>query len=329
MGRRERPEQVHLHDAQLRPAGVQVLDRLADRLGAGAHEHDHAVGVGGAEIVEQPVVPAGQRREPVHRRLDDRRDRRVERVRRLAALEVHVRVLRDAAHDRPVRIERARAVREHQLVVDHRAHVVVVEHLDLADFVRRAEAVEEVDERDARGERGVLRDERQVVRFLHRARTEHRPAGHPRGHDVGVIAEDRERLRGEGARGDVEDRRRQLAGDLEHVRDHQQQTLRRREGRRQRAGLQRAVHGAGGAALALHLDDVRHGAPDVGLALGGPLVGQLAHRRRGRDRIDRADLVDAVCDRGGGLVPVERLDACEPSSTVLSVGAQRCTVRQD
>ncbi len=42
--------------------------------------------------------------------------------------------------------------------------------------------------------------------------------------------------------GDVEDRRRQLAGDLVHVGDHQQQALRRREGRRQRAGLQRAVH---------------------------------------------------------------------------------------
>ena len=45
----------------------------------------------------------------------------------------------------------------------------------------------------------------------------------------------------------------QLAGDLEHVGQHQQQALGRREGRRQRAGLQRAMHRAGGAALALHL----------------------------------------------------------------------------
>ncbi len=49
---------------------------------------------------------------------------------------------------------------------------------------------------------------------------------------------------------------RQLARDLVHVRQHQQQALRRGEGRRQRAGLERPVDRAGGAALALHLDDV-------------------------------------------------------------------------
>ena len=57
----------------------------------------------------------------------------------------------------------------------------------------------------------------------------------------------------------------QLAGDLVHVGDHQQQALRRGEGGGERAGLQRAVEGAGGAAFALHLDHRRHGAPDVRL----------------------------------------------------------------
>ena len=33
-------------------------------------------------------------------------------------------------------------------------------------------------------------------------------------------------------------------------------------------------------AFALHLDDRRHGAPDVASACGRPLVGPLAHRRR-------------------------------------------------
>jgi hypothetical protein len=50
-------------------------------------------------------------------------------------------------------------------------------------------------------------------------------------------------------------KRQQLARDLVQVRDHQQQPLRRREGRRQRAAEQPAVHGAGHAPLGLHLDD--------------------------------------------------------------------------
>ena len=39
--------------------------------------------------------------------------------------------------------------------------------------------------------------------------------------------------------------------------------------------------------------------------LARPLVGELGHRRRRRDRVDAADLVQAVGDRGGGLVAVD------------------------
>ena len=45
------------------------------------------------------------------------------------------------------------------------------------------------------------------------------------GHHVLVVAEDRQRMRGERPRRHMEDRWRQFAGDLVHVRDHQQQAL--------------------------------------------------------------------------------------------------------
>ena len=165
-------------------------------------------------------------------------------------------------------------------------------------------------------ERRRLRDQRQIVRFLHRGRGQHREADHARAHHVRVIAEDRQRLRGDRPRRHVKDARRQLAGDLVHVGQHQQESLRRRERRGQRAALQRAVHRAGRAALRLHLLDDRHLAPDVLDALGGPRVGQLRHRRRGRDRKDGADLVDAIRDVGGGRVAVhhDRLDRHASSS---------------
>ena len=81
MTRRKRPEQVDLHDAQLRAAAIQVRRWSPDGLDARAHEHDHVLGVGGAEILEQPVPASGQSGESIHRRLDDRRDHRVEGVR--------------------------------------------------------------------------------------------------------------------------------------------------------------------------------------------------------------------------------------------------------
>ena len=193
------------------------------------------------------------------------------------------------------------------VVVEQRAHVVLVETLDGVELVRGAKAVEEVEEGDARSKRRGVGDERQVLRLLHGRRAEKCEAGRARGHHVGVVAEDRERVGGERARGDVDDGGRELAGDLEHVREHQQQPLGRGERRRQRAGLQRAVHGAGGAALALHLDHLRHGAPGVRHSLRPtmcPPSSPIGGRRR--DRVDRDHLARAVRDPGDRLVSVDR-----------------------
>ena len=85
-------------------------------------------------------------------------------------------------------------------------------------------------------------------------------------------------LSGQRTRGDVQDHRGEFAGDLVHVRDHQQQALRRGEGRGQRAALQSAVQSARRSTLALHFDHCRDGAPHVGPLCAGPFVGQLGHR---------------------------------------------------
>ena len=64
----------------------------------------------------------------------------------------------------------------HALFVDHRAQDLVRQHLDLGDFVRGAEAVEEMHERNARFERGRLRNQREIHRFLHGRRAKHAPS---------------------------------------------------------------------------------------------------------------------------------------------------------
>ena len=207
--------------------------------------------------------------------------------------------------------ERALAVRGDQLVRQHRPDVVVGEFLHLGHFVRRAEPVEEVDQREARSQGGRLADQREVVGLLHRAARQQRAAGLPDGHDVGVVAEDRQRVGGHRAGRHVHAERGQLARDLVEVRDHQQQALAGREGRRQRASLQRPVDRADGAAFGLHLHHFRHHAPHVLAALGGPLVGEFAHVGRGGDGVDGDDFVAAVGHRGSRLVAVNR----DPVST--------------
>ena len=127
--------------------------------------------------------------------------------------------------------------------------------------MRGAETVEEMQEWQARLEGRRLSDQGNVHDLLYAAGGQHRPAGRSGRHDVALIPEDRKGLGRQGAGGNVEDRRRQFPGDLEHVGDHQEQALRRSECRRQRPGRQRSVNGSGGAPLRLHLHDDRNRAP--------------------------------------------------------------------
>jgi hypothetical protein len=172
--------------------------------------------------------------------------------------------------------------------------------------VRRPEPVEEVDEGDPRLERGRVRDGGEILRLLNGSRSEQSPAGRADRHDVAVIAEDRQRMRGHRARGHVKDRRRELAGDLVHVRNHEEQALAGGEGGRLRPRLQGAMNGARRAPFALHVDDRRHGAPDVPAPLGRPPIGQLPHRRGRRDGIDCDHLTQLIRDVRGGFVAVHR-----------------------
>ena len=123
-----------------------------------------------------------------------------------------------------------------------------------------------------------------------------------------MVAKDRECVRGEGARRDMEGCRRELACDLIHIGDHQQQALGRGKRRRQRSRLQGPVHCARSSAFALHFDDVRDAAPGIRHALGRPLVGPFAHGRRRGDWIDGDHLAHAISDIGDGLIGVHGLE---------------------
>ena len=303
---REGPVEAKLDHPHLLALGGEIRRGLGGGLGTRAHGDDHALGVRIPVVLDQVVAAAGALRHRVHGRLHGGGDARVERVDRLARLEVDVRVLGRAADEGSVRRECPVAMRPDELGGDQGAEVVVGEGLDGVQLVRGPEAVEEVDERDPGAEGRHLGDRREVMALLHRGGRQQREAGLTHRHHVGVVTEDRQRLGGQRAGGHVEDGRGQLAGDLVHVGDHQQEPLGGGEGGGQRPALERSVQRPRRASLALHLDHRGHAAPDVRLALARPLVGELGHRRRRRDREDAADLVEPVGDGCGRLVAVDR-----------------------
>ena len=84
------------------------------------------------------------------------------------------------------------------------------------------------------------------------------------------------------------------AGDLVHIGDHQQQTLRGGVGGGQRTGAQRAVNCTGGAGLRLHLHHLDLRAEDVLQAVGGPLVHEVGHGGRRGDGVDGCNLRERI-----------------------------------
>ncbi len=144
--------------------------------------------------------------------------------------------------------------------------------------MRGTEAVEEVQEGNLALDGAQMCHRGQIHDFLHAALDQHCEAGLAAGHDVAVITEDVQGLGSNGTCGNVEHAGQLLSRDLVHVGDHQQQALRSGVGGGQSTGAQRAVDGAGGAGLGLHLDDLDLVAEDVLLAGCGPLVDKVGHR---------------------------------------------------
>ena len=219
-------------------------------------------------------------------------------------LEEVIRVLRHTARHRLHGVQGAGAELGQRFLVDQRSQVLVVQLLDLLDLVRGTETIEEVDERDARLNRREMGHARQIHHLLHGALAQHGEARLAARHHVLMVAKDTQRMGSQRTGRYMEHAREQLARDLVHVRDHQQQTLRSGVGRCQRAGLQRAVNRAGGTGLRLHLLYHDRLAEDVLPASGGPLVYMLRHRRGWGNRVDSRYLAKHIRDMRGGLVTI-------------------------
>ena len=225
--------------------GDQGLDRLGRGADSRAHQHQHPLGVGGADVVDEAVPATGALAQLVHHLLHGGRDGVVERVGRLAGLEEHVGVLGAASQHRSVGAQPAQAVGEDVVLADQRVEVGVVERprscrsRGWCGTRRRSAGTAPGCAASRRGPRARSRGPpAPTTRTAWPSRSGGRPSrrcGRRRSRGAWVAMRPRR---------DVDDHRRQLAGHLVHVRDHQQQALGRGERRGERALLRRAVQRA-------------------------------------------------------------------------------------
>ena len=122
-------------------------------------------------------------------------------------------------------VEGALAEGLHGVHVHHVGQILVVPDGDLLDLVGGAEAVKEVDKGDAALDGCQVGHGAQVHDLLGVGLAQHGKAGLAAGHDVGMVAEDVQRVGGHGTGGHVKHGGHQLTGQLVHVGNHQQQAL--------------------------------------------------------------------------------------------------------
>ena len=178
-----------------------------------------------------------------------------------------------------VRVQRVLTELPDRFGISHVGKICVIPCLDLLDLVGCTEAVEEIDERKAALQRRKMGDRGQIHHFLDGGFAEHAAACLAARIDVGMIAEDAQRMAGDRTGGNIEHARKLLARHLVQIRDHQQKALGRREGGRQSARRQRAVIGARGARLGLHLGDLDFLTEDILAACRRPFIHVLRHDR--------------------------------------------------
>ena len=152
------------------PAADQGVDRLADRAGARPHEHDDPLRVRGAAVVDEAVAPA--------RPLGEARPSRPARSpgtaswKGLAASRAWKNTSGFCAVPRTTGRSGGHATGAEAMTSSSRISARMsssVEQRDLVDLVARAEAVEEVQERDPDAQGRRVGDEGEVMRLLHRA----------------------------------------------------------------------------------------------------------------------------------------------------------------
>jgi hypothetical protein len=119
--------------------------------------------------------------------------------------------------------------------------LLIADERNLVDFVRGAKAIHEMQKGYSRVERRDLRNDRHVVCLLHRKGGYHGQSAATDDHRVTVVSIDGQRFTRQRPRGNMDDRGEEFAGNLIKIRNVEQQALRSRERRGERARNESSV----------------------------------------------------------------------------------------
>ena len=307
----ERSVQANLNETNLFAGSYEVIDNFFDCLTSGTHSDDDLVSIRSTVVVERLVVCADLSVYLVHVLNSDLRDSVIVLVASFTSLEEDIAVLSLAAENRMFRVQSVSSECVNCIPVEHFCQIVIVPCFDLLDLVGGTETVEEVEERNLTLDSGEVSNSTEVHNFLRAVSAQHCITGLTASVDVGVIAENVQRMGSNATCGYVDNAREQLASHLVHVRDHQEKTLGSSISCCECAGCERTVNSTSCTGLGLHLCYADFTAKYVLSASSSVLVGFISHNGRRRDRVDSSNVCERVRNVSSSIVTIHGFhDSC-------------------
>ena len=287
---RERTIEVNGDHTNLLAVGVQVVDSLASCICSAAHEDDHAVSILCSVVREEVILATSNLRDLAEVLLNCFGNAVVVRIASFAMREEGLGILCSTASDGTLWTHSTVAETLDVLFLHEWTDVLLVHKFNLVILVRCAEAVEEVDERHHRLERCKVSYSGKIHYFLNGTFAKHSETSLAASHYVLMVAEDTQRVRSQRTSGNVEHTGNQLACNLVHIGNHQEQTLGSRECCSESTSLQGAMNGTCSTSLRLHFLNAYGLAPQVLATTSSPFVNMLRHRRRRSNGVDSSYL---------------------------------------
>ena len=275
----ERTIEVDADHAVLLAVGVCVVNSLASSLRSRTHQDDDLLCILSTIVAEEFVLAACALADGGHVLLHDSGNGIVVAVAALAMSKECLGILGHTLCLRMLRREGAGTELAEGFLVDEVANVVLFKKLNLLILVRGAEAVEEVDEGNTSLESSKVSNGAEVHHFLHAAFCQHGKASLTASHHIAVVTKDTQRVSCKCTGRNMEDAGQQLACNLVHIGNHEQEALAGSEGACEGTSLQRTMNGTSCTAFALHFLNHYCVAEEVLTTLSGPLVNMLRHGR--------------------------------------------------
>ena len=125
---------------------IQCFSHGTSSVAAGAHSYDDVFGIRSTIIVEQMIFTTGNLRNLSHVFLYHSRNCIIVGVNSFASLEINIGVLRTATLNRIIGIQGVFTESINCILIEQLLQICIIHNLNLLNFVRGTEAIEEVQE---------------------------------------------------------------------------------------------------------------------------------------------------------------------------------------